>query len=386
MKPDSITEYPHDTRSCDAIVIGAGVVGTAIAYGLVRQGLRVLVLDGTDGDLRAAKANFGLVWVQGKGFRQPAYQQLSRRSAALWPAFARELTAETGIELDYRAEGGIHFCVGQTQWEQRAEKLSRLADQLPGHESCTEMLDRAQLQRLFPKVQFGPEVSGASYGRMDGHVNPLRLLAALQRGFQVRGGNLRTNSPVSRIAPLPGGGFSVDVGTQRFEAARVVVAAGLGSSALGPMVGLDVPLRPQRGQLLVTERLAPILPLPASGLRQTAEGTVMIGVTQEEVGYDLSTTTAAAARMSRQASRVLPALRQAQLVRHWSCLRVMTPDGCPVYAESADHPGAWIALCHSGITLAAFHAGPLAAAFAQARIPDELQIFHHGRFNVPQTA
>ncbi len=376
----------EDQNAYDAIVIGAGVVGSAVAYGLVRRGLRPLVLDGADGDLRAAKANFGLVWVQGKGSGQPAYQQLTRRSAALWPAFARELTADSGIEFDYRRDGGIHFCLGATQWEQRAAKLARLAAQLPGHESDARMLDRDQLLRLFPKVRFGPDVSGASYGCMDGHVNPLRLLAALQRALEAGGGTLRTNSPVSRIVPCAGGGFSVHVGNQRFEAARVLVAAGLGSSALGAMVGLDVPLRPQRGQLLVTERLAPILPLPASGLRQTAEGTVLIGVTQEEVGYDLSTTTSAAAYMSRQAGRVLPELRQAQLVRHWSCLRVMTPDGCPVYAESADHPGAWIALCHSGITLAAFHAGPLADAFVQTRLPDDLHLFHHGRFDVPQTA
>ena len=386
MPIDSSTKQPSSKKTYDVIVAGAGVVGTAIAYGLAGRGVRVLALDGADGDLRAAKANFGLVWIQGKGLGNVAYQQLSRQSVALWAAFAGELTAETGIELDYRADGGLQFCLGQAQWDQRAEQLARWEAQLPGQEHCTEMLDRAALQRLLPKVQFGHEVSGASYGRMDGHVNPLRLLAALQRGLQLRGGHLHTNSPVSRIASCPGGGFEVQVGAQRFEAAQVIVAAGLGSPALGRMVGLDVPLRAQRGQLLVTERLAPILPLPASGLRQTAEGTVMVGVTQEEVGFDLSTTTAAAVRMSRQAGRILPALEQALLVRQWSCLRVMTPDGYPVYAESVDQPGAWIALCHSGITLAAFHAGPLAAAFAQALIPAELQVFHHGRFDVSQTA
>ena len=386
MTIDRSTEKRLAKQTYDVIVAGAGMVGAAIAYGLAGRGLRVLALDGADGDLRAAKANFGLVWVQGKGLGEPAYQQLSRQSVALWAAFARELTAETGIELDYRADGGLHFCLGQAQWDQRAEKLARWAEELPGQVRCAEMLDRATLQRLLPKVQFGPEVSGASYGHIDGHVNPLRLLAALQRGLQLRGGHLRANSAVSRIAPRTGGGFEVQVGAQRFEAAQVIVAAGLGSLALGRMVGLDVPLRAQRGQLLVTERLAPILPLPASGLRQTAEGTVMVGVTQEEVGFDLSTTTAAAARMSRHAARVLPALGQALLVRHWSCLRIMTPDGCPVYAGSVDQPGAWIALCHSGITLAAFHAGPLAAAFAQALIPAELQVFHHGRFDVSQTA
>src|SRR5690606_37968185 len=103
--------------------------------------------------------------------------------------------------------------------------------------------------------------------------------------------------PATHIDPLSGGGFAVTAGGQRHEAAQIVIAAGLGSSDLGRMVGLDIPLRPQRGQILVTERVAPLLPLPASGIRQTAEGTIMIGLTQEEVGFDLSTTAAAAARM-----------------------------------------------------------------------------------------
>jgi glycine/D-amino acid oxidase-like deaminating enzyme len=69
-----------------------------------------------------------------------------------------------------------------------------------------------------------------------------------------------------------------------------------------------VPVRPQRGQVLVTERLAPFLPLPASGLRQTGEGTVMIGATQEEAGFDVSTTGDAAARLSRKTVDIVPAL------------------------------------------------------------------------------
>src|SRR5690606_12662807 len=130
-------------------------------------------------------------------------------------------------------------------------------------------------------------------------------------------------------------------------------------------------LRPQRGQLLVTERLAPMLPLPASGIRQTAEGTVMIGLTQEEVGYDLSTTQAAAADMSRNAIQLFPDLANARLIRHWSCLRIMTPDGAPVYAESEAYPGAFIALCHSGVTLASFHAGLLFAVLSRSSLGDD---------------
>lgn len=362
------------------------MVGSALAFGLAGQGQRVLALDGADGDLRAAKANFGLIWVQGKGLGIPAYQRLSRDSAALWRDFAQQLEAETGIDIAYQARGGLKFCMGQAQWEEHASKMARWASQLPGQALGTEMLDRAALQRLLPGLELGSEVTGASYGPLDAQVNPLRLLRALQRAILLRGGHLHTGSAVSSISPCDGGGFEVRTDTRQYRAAQVVIAAGLGSPVLGRMVGLNVPLRAQRGQLLVTERLAPLLPLPASGLRQTGEGTIMIGVTQEDVGLDLGTTTSAAAGMSRRAISVLPALAQVSLVRHWACLRILTPDGCPVYAGSTEHPGAWIVLCHSGVTLAALHAGPLAAAIAQAALPPEFDFFHHRRFNVSQTA
>jgi glycine/D-amino acid oxidase-like deaminating enzyme len=370
------------SESYDVIVIGGGMVGAAVAYGLTNDHTRVLVLDGGDTDFRAAKANFGLVWVQGKGCGNPAYQRLSHEAAQLWPLFADQLTDETGIRLDYECKGGLNFCVGESQWEARRARLSQWHREMPEREPCTEMLDRSALQKLLPGVRLGDDVSGASFGATDGHVNPLRLLAALQKGLVRRGGTLLGNHAADRISPLSKGGFSVHANDQRFDAAQIVITAGLGSSALGSMVGLDVPLRPQRGQLMVTERLAPLLPLPASGIRQTQEGTVMIGLTQEDVGFDLSTTSAAAAQMSRKALQVLPDLAAARLIRQWSCLRIMTPDGCPVYAESAVYPGAWIALCHSGVTLASFHAGPLASCLRNAKLEPHLNFFHHERFDV----
>ncbi|MCD0503733.1 NAD(P)/FAD-dependent oxidoreductase [Bordetella petrii] len=374
------------TQDYDFIVAGAGMVGSAIAYGLAGAQRRVLLLDGADTDYRAAKANFGLVWVQGKGQGHPDYQRLSHYAAGLWPEFARDLQRESGVPLDYENRGGLHFCVGETELEQRALRMSRWQAQAPELPPCIQMLDRGALQREFPQLRLGPQVAGASLGLRDGHVNPLRLLAALQAACVRRGAQLRHGQAVDRIAALPGGGFEVHSGAQCWRTARLVIAAGLGSRTLGTMVSLDVPLRPQRGQILVTERVASLLPLPASGIRQTAEGSVLVGLTNEEVGYDLSTTTEAAVRMSRAALRILPDLARARLVRQWSCLRIMTPDGCPVYAGAADYPGAWIALCHSGVTLASFHAGPLAQALAGGALPTSLDVFHHERFNVPQAA
>ncbi|UZF91050.1 NAD(P)/FAD-dependent oxidoreductase [Bosea sp. NBC_00550] len=369
----------------DIVVIGGGTVGAAIAYGLAKRRQNVLLLDGDDGDFRAARANFGLVWLQGKGLGMPAYQALTRRSIALWRCLSDALQAETGTDLSYEQNGGLAFCLGEQAFEKRRLDLLRLHNQRGEGEPDWEMLDRSALERLLPKAGLGPEVTGASFGRHDGHANPLRLLAALHGGLTRLGGRIRHRSRVERIEPA-GPDFRLVLEGETLTAPRIVIAAGLGSAELGRQVGLDVPVHPERGQVLVTERLAPFLPLPASGLRQTAEGTVMIGATKDEVGLDTSTTATAAAELSRKTVKVVPALAAARLVRQWAGLRIMTPDGYPIYAQSQSHPGAFIALCHSGVTLAAIHAELLARAIMDGSLPETLFPFHQRRFDVPQAA
>ncbi|MEG3162376.1 FAD-dependent oxidoreductase [Sphingomonas sp. LB2R24] len=368
----------------EVVVIGAGTVGAAIGYGLASRGVRTLVLDGDDGDFRAANANFGLVWLQGKGMDMPAYQRLTRSSVDDWDAFGEELADVTGIGLQYENSGGLMICLGEEEFEQRKAMLWRLHNQIGG-EPDFEMLDRASLARLLPKVELGPEVTGAGFGRRDGHTNPLRLLAALHAGILRKGGSLRGGCRVQKIQ-ADGAGFSLDTGSERIRTSRIVIAAGLGTKELAAQVGLAVPVRPQRGQILVTERVEPFLPLPMSGLRQTREGTVMIGATQDESGFDNSTTTEAATVLSSRAVRRIPALAEARLVRQWAGLRILTPDGHPIYAESQTHPGAFVAICHSGVTLAAAHASTLADAIVAGALPSSLEDFHHRRFDVPQAA
>lgn len=366
----------------DTVVVGAGMVGSAIAYGLTNTSRRVLMLDGEDTDLRAAKANFGLVWAHGKGYGDPEYHRLSIQACTLWPEFSKQLEADSGISISYEQKGGLYFCLSDAELSERASRMKAWHEQTPELPITTHILERSDVERRFPSLRLGKDVAGVSFGELDGQVNPLRLLAALQAGFQRKGGTLKNNSKVTSITMLPGGGFEVVTAGFKAYAPQVILSAGLGVIELGKTVGLDVPLRPQRGQLLVTERVAPLLPIPASGLRQTSEGTVMIGVTTEEVGFDLSTTTEGAVRMTKKALRILPDLAGVRLVRHWSSLRVMTPDGHPVYAKSLSHPGIDVATCHSGVTLASFHAGIYAEAIAKGELPSNLSVFHHDRFAV----
>lgn len=370
----------------DVIVIGGGPVGAAIAYGLAGRNLRVLVLDGGDRDFRAASANGGLIWQQGKGLGMPAYQRLTRSSVELWPEFAAELTNRTAVDLQYEQKGGLVFCQNEAEFEKQRTVLKKLDTERGATESDWEMLDPEALAKLLPKVRVGPTVAGASLGYRDGHTNPLNLLAALHAGILQRGGQLRGGVVVESIQKDGSSGFTISLGSERVSAEKVVIAAGLGSKTLAAQVGLDIPIRPQRGQGLITERMEPFLPLPALGLRQTREGTVQIMGTQDECGFDTSITNEAAAWLSARAILRIPALSEAKVVRQWAGLRILTPDGCPVYAESLTHPGAFVAVCHSGITLAAAHAVSLAEAIAAGKLPPSFDAFHHRRFDVSKTA
>ena len=102
------------------------------------------------------------------------------------------------------------FCLGEEEFENRRLHLQRLHNQLGATKQDWEMLDRAELEKLLPKVQLGAEVSGASFGRRDGHANPLRLLAALLTGCRRLGGTLRTRAQVRSIC-AGGDGFTVDI-------------------------------------------------------------------------------------------------------------------------------------------------------------------------------
>ena len=94
----------------DAIVVGGGLVGAAIAWGLAGLGERVRLLDEGDDALRAARGNFGLVWVQGKGAGLPRYGSWMQRSRREWPRFAAEIRDASGIDVALTQRGGVHLC------------------------------------------------------------------------------------------------------------------------------------------------------------------------------------------------------------------------------------------------------------------------------------
>ncbi len=365
-------------NECDTLVIGGGVVGMSVAYGLARAGERVQLLDEGDDAYRAARGNFGLVWVQGKGLGLPDYARWTLQSAARWKDFADDLTNRTGVDLELSQPGGLTMCLDEAELNERAGQLSSLRSQL-GTDYPFEVLDGDSVRRLIP--QTGPAVVGAVMCPLDGHVSPLKLLHALVKAFEGVGGRLRADSKIHAIKHRAGG-FEVSTANGLYTAAKIVLTAGLGNRVLAPMVGLKAPVQPNRGQILVTERLQSFLRHPTLHVRQTGEGVIQIGDSKEDVGLNDGTTLAELSRIAARAAKCFPLLERVNIVRTWGALRVMTSDGFPIYQASRDCPGAFVVTCHSGITLAPQHADPLVKWILGGAEPDAIKNFKAERFDV----
>jgi hydrogen cyanide synthase HcnC len=350
----------------DLIVIGGGLVGGALAWGAKALGAEVVLLDEGDIAFRAARGNFGLVWVQSKGAGMPPYAHWTRLSASLWPGLAERLGTDTAL----RQPGGFAFCLSDAEYEERESMLRRMHNE--SGDIGTRMLSREEVRAMVPGL--GDAVTGASFCPLDGHASPLHLLRALHQGVDYR--------PNCRVRGIDAAAhrFVVHTNDGVLTAPRIVIAAGLGSRDLAPMVGLSMPVTPLQGQIIVTERVGPLIDYPTHLMRQTAEGTVMLGDSQEDVGFDITTKVAVLKKIADRNTRTFPALKEASIIRMWSALRVMSPDGFPIYEQSTRFPGAFAATCHSGVTLAGAHALALAPAIMNGILPESLAPFSSARF------
>ncbi|MBV2361497.1 FAD-binding oxidoreductase [Thalassococcus sp. CAU 1522] len=362
----------------DYAIIGGGVVGLSVAWGLLRRGLTVTVLDGDDGAFRASRGNFGLVWVQSKGMNQPRYARWSQQSAAIWADFASELGAATGQAVPLQQNGGYDLHFSEQTLEDTVSKYRKLKADLGG-DYPFEVLGHNALRREEPNI--GPKVVGAILHHQDGHANPLKLLQALAADVRRMGGHVLTGKTVTDVTRPDGFRILCSDGTIT-GAGRVILSAGLGAAQLGPKMGFKAPIRPQRGQVLITEKMPKLINRPSLIARQVDEGGIQIGATNEEVGLDDRVTQPGLSGLAAKAIAAYPALAKAQLVRSWGALRVLSPDGLPIYQESAEMPGAFLVTCHSGITLAAAHARLLPDWLEGTDAAPDLEVFSEARFAV----
>ncbi len=368
-------------KVAEILIIGGGLVGSAVAFGAAERGARVIVVDEGDRAFRAARGNAGLVWYQGKGRGMRRYQEWTLEATRAWPEFAAKLKKLTGIDVDYRKPGGLTFCISDAEYESRRDLIEAIRGEAASADYDCRMLDRTAIDKLLPGMKLGDSVVGASYSEHDGHLNPLALLRALHAGIKKFGGQYYPGHPVIDIR-RHGDRFVAQTGNGSFAAPKLVIAAGNGTGQLAKMVGMQIPVRPEKGEILVTERVRSSLPLPCNRIRQTAEGSFLLGASQEDTGFDVQTNTRVIRDMADRARKVFPVLGKLKIIRSWAALRVKTPDSMPIYEASESTPKVFAIALHSGVTLASLHASKLVDWIVDGREPAGFHNFHSGRFHV----
>jgi sarcosine oxidase subunit beta len=334
---DPRAEEAPAAAAADVVVIGAGVVGSSIAFHLAERGVDVLVIDrnypmsGTSGSTQA------WIWVHTK--KPLFYAQFSMLSAELYPDLCRRIG-----DVEYERTGGLSPLFDREHMK-RAEGLAK------GYSAAgleVALVDRDQALVIEPELS--PGILGATYSSIDGTVNPFRLVDAYVRAGIRLGARYLFFNPVRAIDSVRNG-FTIHAERTVIRAHRLVLAGGPYSPALGTMAGVEIPVFPVKGQIMVTEPLRPLLRHTLSGIRQTKNGEVLIGYSKENAGFDRLNTHAVLRDTARLAVRYVPALADANLLRCFAGIRAIPADELPILGAVPGRPGLYVAVLHSGFTL-----------------------------------
>jgi glycine oxidase len=343
----------------DVLVIGGGVIGCAIAFELAEAGASVRVLEGRRTGAGASQASAGILAPHVEGHDERVLRTLGRRSLDLYEAFVARAVARSGLPVEFARCGTLEVAI--TDADLRRLELARQTIAAEG--VAGEWLEGAALRAAEPAL--GPSARGALRIPSHAAVNVPALTAALAAAAVGCGAELLTGVAATAIGRTPEG-LAVQTSGGVVRAARVVLAAGAWAAALAPAGADPLPVRPVRGQLLHLATAPGTVHHVAWAsdvyLVPWADGTVLVGATSEDVGFDERVTAAGVAQLLRAATVLVPALAGATFVEARRGLRPGSPDGLPYIGGSEILPGLIYACGHyrNGALLA-----PLTAALVR---------------------
>jgi glycine/D-amino acid oxidase-like deaminating enzyme len=348
------------------IVVGAGIVGAAIAYSLAKRGGAVAVID--RGRPGGGATSHSFAWVNATAKHPVSYHNFNRRSLGMWDRFAKGLDTDVGLRWG-----------GQMEWAATAEGAAELesrAAQLQAWGYPCQMLDRAQMAKLEPGLTPG-QVTAAIYCELDGMVEPTVAAEACIRAAAKHGASVKLETEVSGLT-VDSSSATVVAGGETIAADVVVLAGGVDNTQLAAMAGITIPQQDSPGVVIRTNPLAqPLLsnvsvlyapPLepgrPEIHLRQCLDGSAMIGEGSQE-SLARNDTQPHADELLARAAEYVPGLKGASAIPVPVGYRPMPLDGFPVIGFSPKAPNVYLALTHSGVTLA-----PMMAQMATMEIID----------------
>lgn len=347
----------------DVVVIGAGIVGAACARALVLRGLTVLVLDRGASAGGTSSHGEGNLLLSDKGAGSEL--QLAQYAARLWPGLVADLSAELGPDfpsVEFEAKGGL---VVATTEDGAGPLLSFAASQ---RDAGVDARAVSIAEALALEPDLNPAVRAAVYYPEDAQVEPVIATEALLASARRHGATVQQGVEVISSV-LDTAGSIVGVRTSRGDVpcAAVVVAAGPWSASVALGLGVLLPVRPRRGMVLVTSRMphrifhkvydadyvgavesSDAALQVSSVVESTAAGTVLIGSSREQVGFDDRLDVSVLRALAGKALRLFPFLNTTPVMRAYGGFRPYMPDHLPLISADQRMPGLWHATGHEG--------------------------------------
>ncbi|OKX83677.1 NAD(P)/FAD-dependent oxidoreductase [Corynebacterium glutamicum] len=347
----------------DVVIIGAGIVGAACAYSLSQRGLSIAVVDKTLPSNGTSSHCEGNLLVSDK-VAGPELD-LALHSLAIWPELSKTLEEELGPSfpsLEFEPKGGIVV----TTTEAGVQPLIKFAHQQRQAHVDAQVLSLDEALEREPWIN--PEITSAVYYPQDSQIQPTIATEALLAAARKRGAVTFNNTEVIGLTHADSGSITgIRTKNQTISTNSVVLAAGPWSGIVSERFGAAIPVKPRRGNVLVTSRMPhqvfhKVYDGDYFGATQSAEadlqtaavvessqaGTVLIGSSREQVGFTEHFHTHVYAEMARKALRVFPFLANASIMRTYGGFRPYMPDHLPLISDDPRIPGLYHASGHEG--------------------------------------
>jgi len=352
-------------KSWDVIIAGGGIIGLSLSIALRKSGATVLIVERGEPGREASSAAGGML-VDCSLETHVALQSLATASARLYPEFVHQIETESGMKVDLRDQGAIIFPL--------PEQVHQYAGLNPA------ALLNAPLAELEPALARDSRVA---FHLKERSVDPQALAAAAVKAAKHRGVDFSSGDPATSVNLSNGRVTGLTTTKTTFLAPKVINCAGAWAGQIAPH---KFPTRPVKGQMLSLAApsralLSHVVRAPEVYLIPRSDGRIVVGTTVEQVGFDKRTDLPTIQRLYRAAVKMIPALRDAKILRDWAGLRPGTPDGLPILGATAT-PGYYVATGHfrDGILLAPITAEVMADVIAGNPCPQDLSPFSPGRF------
>jgi glycine oxidase len=362
----------------DVAIIGSGVIGQAIAFEMVTRGASVTVFDCRGAGLGATQASAGMLVPYAEGIHHPLLP-IAAKSLDMYDAFVDRVSRDAGVGVGYCRTGSLQIATA----DESLDELKGLATSVRAAGIDCELLDTKGARDAEPHLM--AEVAGALLVRSHGFVVATDLSGALSAAAIKHGARVQVPARATRIVRRDDL-IDIELDNDRVTARQVILAAGSWSAQIAIEGVPSLPVRPVRGQLLQLGWDGPALKRiiwgPRCYLVPVNRGTILVGATVEDAGFDERTTVAGVRDLLDAACDLVPRLWQASLAGTRVGLRPGTRDELPIIGRSAKIPGLTYATGHyrNGVLLAPWTARAVADLVLDNREDPLLAITSPQRF------